>query len=99
MCRIPKSDRIKSRLWVLTHEVWDKQWKSRRVVWEDFPQGNQTVLRGVAPKDRLITRVNFCGIFSPENPQAFPLFVKLLGLRTKEDAEEGLAEKNSRGTV
>ena len=50
------------------------------------PEGNQTVLSGSAPKDSLITLSTSCGKFIPDNPKAFPLFVRLWGLRTEEDA-------------
>ena len=40
-------------------EDWYKQWKMHRVVWKMLPsggpEGNQTVLRGAAPKDSLTT--------------------------------------------
>ena len=53
----------------------DKQWKSVRVVWKNLPMGipsgNQTVLRGCAPQDSIITLGTSLEQIFPDNPAAF----------------------------
>ena len=61
------------------------------------PEGNQTVLRGAAPKDSLITRGTSRGKIFSDKPKAFPLFVRLWGSKTEEDAADGLPEENLEG--
>ena len=56
-------------------------------------KGNQSVLRGAALKDSLITKGTSHGQIFPDNP----LFVRLWGSKTKEDAADGLHEENPEG--
>ena len=54
------------------------------------PKGNQTVQRGAAPKDSLITQGTFREKNYSDKPKAFPLFVRLWGKKPEGDAAEGL---------
>ena len=45
----------------------------------------------------LITQGICCGKFFPEEHKAFPLFFRLWGSTTEEDAAEGLPEENPEG--
>ena len=45
----------------------------------------------------LLTRRTSCGKICPDKSKAFPLFVRLLGSKTKDEAAEGLPEENPKG--
>ena len=45
----------------------------------------------------MITQGTLREKYFPDNPRAFPLFVRLWSSKTKEDAAEGLPEENPEG--
>ena len=52
------------------------------------PQGNQTFLRGAAPRESLITRGTSHGQIFQTIPKDFPLFVRLWASKTEEDVAQ-----------